>query len=279
MSTAGKEIADDEVVATVAGTPILYQTVKVDFDEAIRLFKAKEGKEPTTNEDFEKVLKRDMMGTINRRFLGAIKEIIREKIVQRHNITVTKQEAKQEWLRQMGGVSEQERDQTANRAMKVYALLIPALKEVYEQGMDKDAAYQKYFKEHETEMPQSEWRSALNQFNTPRKIKALEMMQDAVKNKERQVASFRRVVENRKLNAVIDRELGKTDPEVAAFIKRQKKDIARDPFAADLAPFAIQLKRRHWWREQHRKADVQIRTSGDLIGKDTWLNYLDSPVR
>ncbi len=278
-SISGKVVQDDDVIATVEGTPLLYKTVKTDFDKAMRLFEVKEQRKPETEEDFGKVLNTYWMDVENRRFLGAIKEIIRQKILKQHNIEVTEQEMKAEWQLQLGGMSEQERDQTAERAMRIYSRLIPALKEVHEQKQDKDAVYQKYFKGHEEEMSAREWRLALSEINTAEKIKGLEMLQDAVKNKERQIESFRRVLENRKLNALIDRELAKTDPQVAVYLKKHADDVARDPLLADLAPFTIQKKRRLWWREQHRKATVQIPTEGDLHGKATWQNYLDSPVR
>jgi len=34
-----------------------------------------------------------------------------------------------------------------------------------------------------------------------------------------------------------------------------------------------------WWREQYRKANVKIPSAGDFIGRETWQNYLDSPIR
>ena len=200
------------------------------------------------------------------RLVQKTRRIIIEKTTKDFGIQVTDAEINLKWKQLTNGVNIK---QVSNTQQNIVIPRINAIKAVYEDGEDQNVVYDKMLK---GVLTKKEWEIDLYYYSKPERRKLLvQLTNQTPEEMLKPQPGILALVENDKLNAVIDSTIARTNTQFAEYLKlaavtNQVEIDQKYP------PRFLSIKRNEWWIQQFNKTPVVF--YADRY-KKIWHDWLD----
>jgi hypothetical protein len=131
--------------------------------------------------------------------------------------------------------------------------LLEALEEVRELGLSAESAYVHHLTQ---DMSFDAWSRELISYDDPGRRAMLSRLVSFMEEEDGSsvAESARRWVRYEKLNKIIDDEIAEENKEYRTFLEHRQQGRWPEKYS----PHYDDLMRKEWWREQYRKADIEI---------------------
>ncbi len=254
------------IIGTIDGEPLRDRSV--DRTVAIAAFRSRHLRAPEGPADQAEVdafLLRDRCLNVTSAISGAA----RAAQVRRFRISWTPAEAealRAEFLRSHNPAAEVKKQQDDT------AVLVVALTEVYEHGMDPAQAYEKYMARRA--YPQQSWQAMLEVERTPEARAKLTKQANIPLNTVQgpSLSSFGGMLERQRLDDAVDRTIAATDATFRAYLDEESRAIiSKSPLETRSSGIRsphmnyLQAKRIEWW--QAREAEVKFVINDPALAK------------
>ena len=252
--------SENNIIAIVDEISITEKDVFANKENVKQIFIKKYGKEPSSEElsiEISKYEKQKLSGKIN--------SIFRENFIQKHGITVSKEEARAEFKNIYPGFKENPKA-ILEAERSYFQKLYLALKDASKNPENEEKVYETRLKDI---MSFETWKGTQKYFNTPEKLEYLKQgipttVEDLYRSAE---ISFKAQVLEKKFEDVITQNVKVTDEEVKEFSERRYAGRKTKPqfeeVKSKLQQELLEVKKgqrvRDWWQEQYKKAKIEIK--------------------